>query len=312
MSDRTYTSPTAFRQAVTDRLRALAKESRWSLEQLQRHIAYDRLLERLYRADEQWIVKGATALLARELSVRASLDVDLVRFSQREVAEAELREAASQDIGDWFRFELGATRSMDTVAPARIPVVAFIGATEWARFHVDLFRGTLAMTGQPEDVPPLARIALPNFSQHGFRAYPLVDHVADKIVATLQRYGRMLMPSTRYRDLVDLVSIVSGASVGAQAQIKALRSEADRRGITLPTRFDAPDRTIWERGYVAEAGRSLLTIARTLDEALAVFRPFVNPLLDGSAEGVWDPKAGRWVASNDHGLIDQREARGRA
>lgn len=308
---RAYANPTSFRQALTDRLRAFAKTSKWSLDQLQRHVAYDRLLERLYLTDDQWIVKGATALLARDLSVRASLDIDVFRYATRDIAEAELRDAANKDIGDWFRFELGATRSMEAVVTARIPVVAFIGATEWARLHVDLSGDTLTMTGEPEDVPPLARMAMPDFSQHGYRAYPLVDHIADKIVATFQLYGPMQMPSTRYRDLVDLVAIVSGASVEAAAQIRALMSEADRRGIALPAGFDVPDRTLWERGYAAEAARSVLTTALTLDEALAVVRRFVDPLLDGSAYGVWDPLAGRWVASDEDEKAAGREDGGR-
>jgi hypothetical protein len=33
-----------------------------SLQQLQRQMAYDRLLERLYLVDEGWIIKGGTAL----------------------------------------------------------------------------------------------------------------------------------------------------------------------------------------------------------------------------------------------------------
>jgi hypothetical protein len=49
------------------------------------------------------------------------------------------------------------------------------------------------------------------------------------------------------------------------------------------------------RGYVAEAERSLLPTARTLDLALAVVRPFVDPLLAGTAIGTWDPKHGRWT-----------------
>lgn len=45
-----------------------------------------------------------------------------------------------------------------------------------------------------------------------------------------------------------------------------------------------------------ETDRSLLPIALTLDEALAVVSPFLNPLLDGTAVGTWDPKQGRWVS----------------
>lgn len=71
-NERSYGSPAAFRRALTDRLKALAASSRWTLAQLERQMAYDRLLERLYLVDEDWIVKGATALLAREIGVRAT------------------------------------------------------------------------------------------------------------------------------------------------------------------------------------------------------------------------------------------------
>lgn len=76
-ADRGYASPTAFRRALTDRLSVLAKKGKWTLTQLQRQMAYDRLLERLYLVDDGWIVKGATALLARDLGTRATIDVDV-------------------------------------------------------------------------------------------------------------------------------------------------------------------------------------------------------------------------------------------
>ncbi len=54
MSRSSYQSPSAFRQALTDRLRAKSRDGRWTLMQLQRQIAYDRLLERLYLTDDRW------------------------------------------------------------------------------------------------------------------------------------------------------------------------------------------------------------------------------------------------------------------
>ncbi len=136
---------------------------------------------------------------------------------------------------------------------------------------------------------------MPDISQRGYRAYPLVDHVADKVAATVQRYGTAQRPSTRFRDLVDLVAIAQGASIDAQEQIRALTSEGERRGIVLPETFDVPDRALWESGYPAEANRSLLAAAHTLDEALAVVRPFVDPVLVGMARGTWDHERGAWV-----------------
>ncbi len=292
---RSYPSPQAFRQALTDKLREAAKISPWTLSQLQRQMAYDRLLERLYLVDDGWVVKGATALLARGIGVRGTIDVDIYPERARELAEEELREAASRDIGDWFTFELGPGRAVATDAAVRIPVTAHVGTASWAAFHVDLVGSDLRMTGEPDRVPPLARVLMPDIEQHGYRAYPLVDHIADKISATVQRYSDQERPSTRFKDLVDLVAIVTEGSVAADRQMAALASEARRRGIGMPASFDVPDRGLWERGYAAEAGRSLLLIAPTLTEALAVIRPFVDPLLAGAAVGRWDPKLGRWT-----------------
>ena len=289
-----YQTPAAFRRALTDRLKGLAKKSRWTLPQLQRQIAYDRLLERLYMVNETWVVKGATALIARDIGVRGTIDVDVYREVSGEVAERDLRSAAALDLGDWFRFELGAAQQMDDGKGLRVPVTTYVGVTVWVEFRVDLVGSDLRMTGDAEHVPPLAQLLMPNIEQHGYRAYPLVDHIADKFAAIFQRYGDLQVPSTRYRDLVDLVSIVSTASVEAAAQQKALRSEAKRRGIVLPDRFAVPDRAMWEHGYVAEARRSLLTGAHTLDHALAVVRPFIDTLLDETATGRWNSHTQRW------------------
>jgi hypothetical protein len=291
-----YATPAAFRRALTDRLKAAARESRWSLPQLQRQVAYDRLIERLYLINDGWVVKGATALLARDIGVRGSLDIDLYLDAAREVAEDEVRRAAANDIGDWFRFEIGGGTPIAHSA-VRLPVSALIGASTWVEFRVDLVGSGLRMTGLPDDVPPLARGVIPEVEQRGYRAYPLVDHIADKLAAIYEHHGEDRRPSTRYRDLVDLVAIITGASVSAETQSAALRSEFERRGLALPHQFDVPDRILWEQGYTAEARRSLLNTARTLEEALAAVGAFVDPLLGGTAVGLWDRDSGAWIES---------------
>lgn len=290
---RSYASPAAFRRALTDRLRGLAATSHWPLQHLQRQMAYDRLLERLYLADDGWIVKGAAALLARDIGVRATIDIDMYHHAASEVAEALLRAAAARDIGDWFRFEIRPARPL--LSGTRLPVTASIGAAVWAGFHVDLVGSGLTMTGQPEDVPPLARVVMPQVRQHGYKAYPLVDHVADKVCAMLERHGPDGAASTRFKDLIDLVAIAGAASVQAGPQASALRSEARRRGLALPGRLAVPDPARWRPGYAAEARRSLLPVAPTLDAALAVAGPFIDPVLAGTATGTWVPADARWT-----------------
>ncbi len=97
-------------------------------------MAYDRLLERLYLQDDAWIVKGATALLARDIGVRATIDIDIHRETTREMAEADLRRATAADIGDWFPFEIRAPRPLADSSGVRLPVDAFVGNTVWAAF----------------------------------------------------------------------------------------------------------------------------------------------------------------------------------
>jgi hypothetical protein len=103
-----YSSPMAFRRALTDRLRRIASpHGSWPLADLQRQFAYDRLLARLYLVDDSWIVKGATALLARKVAVRHTIDIDVYRATGGDQAEREVRAAARSDLGDWVSFDVG-------------------------------------------------------------------------------------------------------------------------------------------------------------------------------------------------------------
>jgi hypothetical protein len=259
-------------------------------------MAYDRLLERLYRVDDGWVVKGATALLARGIGVRATVDVDVHRAAERGIVREDLREAAALDLGDWFSFELGPPHTLsDEAGGIRHPVDAYIGPTIWASFHLDVVASVRRMTGEPEDVPPLARVRMPDVEQHGYKAYPIVDHIADKVCAIFEVHGATGMPSTRYKDLVDLVAASLEVVVGAEQQLNALMSEAKRRALRLPSRFAAPDRSLWGPGYAAEARRSLLDVGQTLDEAVEIVGRFLDPLLDRTAAGDWDPRMQRWV-----------------
>jgi hypothetical protein len=138
----TYSNPQSFKQAVTDRLRQLAKAHReLQLQDLQRQFAYDRLLCRVFRdAPEDWILKGATAMLARLRGVaRHTTDIDhYCTATTLDEAEQALRACAAIDLSDWFHFELGPSHRIEPQGtPAlRIPVVAYIGATGFVTFHV--------------------------------------------------------------------------------------------------------------------------------------------------------------------------------
>jgi hypothetical protein len=75
-----YTTAAAFRAALRDRLSGLARAGGHGLDELQRQFAYDRLLARAFMGPdaEQWVLKGAGALLVRLPEARHSRDIDVV------------------------------------------------------------------------------------------------------------------------------------------------------------------------------------------------------------------------------------------
>lgn len=293
---RKYATPEAARRAVTDQLRTQSAAGGWPLADLQRQYAYDQLVERLYQTDATWVIKGATALLARRISVRHTIDIDILRDGAIREAEEKLRSAAGLDIGDWMLFEVGpATPLRASGAPAvRVRVKSFIGTKVWAPFQIDLVAGGVRMTGSPDAVAPLTEVNIAATDRTMWRAYPLSDHVADKICAILERHDGN--PSTRFKDLVDLVAIATrSAGLEATAALTALQVQSDRRQLALPAEFDVPDPAMWERGYRAEARRTVGLAAPSMTEALAIVRPMVEPLLSGTATGTWDPAAHSWL-----------------
>ena len=292
--DGQYKTPTAARAAVTDKLRSQAKESPWLLADLQRQYAYDQLVERLYRLDDRWVVKGATALLARRISVRHTIDIDLYRPGAIADVERQVFEAAALDIGDWMHFEVAPAAAVKAAGAeaARLKMTASIGTKVWTAFQVDIVADGIVMTGCPDLVEPLTTVEIGREERRLWRAYPLVDHIADKVCAILERHdGR---PSTRFKDLVDLVAITQRAAVAAEPQLVSFAKEAERRGLKLPGSFEVPDREIWTLGYRSEARRTVGLDAPELDEAMCRVRPFLDPLLSRSASGVWTPQSQRW------------------
>lgn len=302
MTERRYADPSALRQAITDRLRQLARQRPGAqVADLQRQFAYDRLLCRVFVSEpEAWVVKGATALLARlGGSARHTVDVDLYRRDAGlEEAELALRAAASLDLDDFFRFALSPGRRVaQGGATLRVPVIAYLGVTEFARFHVDLVTG-LAMTGEPDEVAPLVPFEFPGIGSIRYRAYPIVDHVADKVCALLELHPRAAgsaQASTRYRDLADLALIAHTLSVAADELRRAIDSEVRRRGIELPEVLAAPQASGWRTGYARVARDVPGLPERDLDAALATVRGFIDPVLAGTASGRWTPYSLAWA-----------------
>lgn len=96
-------------------------------------------------------------------------------------------------------------------------------------------------------------------------------------------------PSSRYRDLADIVVFAHTTVVDAAMLTRAIHSEAKRRSISLPEQFVVPDSADWPAGYARVARDVPGLVERDLASALITASRFLDPILSGKALGHWDP-----------------------
>lgn len=285
-----YDTPQAFRAALQARLRNVARQRGTDLQRLQRRVAFERLLARLFAGqirvplgqDPPWLLKGGYALELRLPDrARSTLDLDLsVPEPERLLSppagdeaarrDAQIHEqlqiAAERDLGDGFQFLVRLPKR--TAMPGggiRCSVEARLAGRVFARFHLDVGLGD-AVLDPPEWVTgsdmldfagiPAARVAL----------YPVAQQFAEKIHAyTFPWQDR---DNTRVKDLVDLVLLIHAWQVDPERVRHALRATfAARVSHPLPLQLPEPPQD-WAEPYAALA-RDLDLPAATLSEAYA-------------------------------------------
>jgi hypothetical protein len=256
------------------------------------------------------VIKGGVALLLRLDPNRTSNDIDLTYVAQageHAVALKALVEAAAQDLGDFFEFEIGRDKAqeIDPDHPLEralaVPVIARIGGTEYARFHVDLalpreagdvesdrIQAPVTLTGLSEvdEIDSVAVLALPS-------------QVADKLCAIYEVH-RDGQHSSRARDLADLAMIAQQKDLDGGAVTTQVRREEELRKNAgtlfgpLPQEFGLSDEQIQD--WSTRWEKATRSAPLTFDEAQTIVATFANPVLDGSAEGLtWSAATQSWV-----------------
>lgn len=295
-----YATAAAFRAALKAIFSGIAKtDPRFSVDELQRQFAYDRVLSRCFSADdaELWILKGAGALLARLPIARHSKDIDLFyteRASAPDDAVSALTRNLDRDLGDHFRFEITRITSLqETTKGRRGHLAAYLGVL-YSTFHVDVVVDS-ALTGTPDALPPLTPLDINGLQRPPYRAFPLADHCADKLCAIVETHHQagQTRGSTRVKDLVDLALIARTQHVDGQALRAAIISGTAHRGLPIPSMFAAPDLPSWRSGFtrtLAAAHAEQITFP----DALHLVGRFLNPILAGTFHGTWDPDQATW------------------
>lgn len=297
-----YRDGTALWSAAVARARMTAKQRGVESASVLRGFVFDRFLARVFTPlDGPWVLKGGNAVLARVQGARATKDLDLLHEpDDLDAAVAALRRLLGIDLGDHFRFvvtkvdtSLGGTGQPD-VDGYRVSIDAYCGAKKRGSFHVDLVTGSL-MTDVADVAPSTAGLEVPGLSAPQVRLYPVVDHIADKLCAIQATYGANLdKPSSRVRDLVDLVVLARTQHVDGAALWHAIRGEWTHRGLPGQPEFEPPAQ--WESGYprIARDVRACGPFT-TFESAVGLVRTFLAPALDGTARGRgWSPETTTW------------------
>ncbi|SFW11473.1 nucleotidyl transferase AbiEii/AbiGii toxin family protein [Amycolatopsis australiensis] len=267
-----------------------------------------RLIARVFDGDDagNWVLKGGQAMLVRWPAARYSTDVDLLSAEDTTDAAVEaLKAAAARRLDDaiWFR-HLSTSEQTHVDRPTRkVKFMAMFGnAPLNHRVSVDVVvsghqpRGVI--TTEPLE-PPFTTDCAP---WPNARVFPFEDHVAEKICAMYELYRAGGNPSTRYKDLVDLVLFALKVTLPGAETHRILRDEVTRRQqrgvvLELPERFQLPDEQTWPSGYakIAEQVAELPEHLRRMDHARLLADAFISPLLQPEPpSGSWRPDERAW------------------
>lgn len=266
---------------------------------------YDRsiVLSRIFAHDAQsWVLKGGSALIWRDPSARATRDLDIYHSTARGIDEAlaSLRAAvattslAPTDIELRIRddeIEMQATGTRQSAA-VRVHLYSAAGMELSQPVKIDLVTGcqvTGSIDAEPHDgISTALRAEFPYI-----RLYPIVDHLADKVAATMQTYpsSQGSAPSTRVRDLVDIAHIAVTETIDGDELGIAINSERLERGLpAYADGFQCPPN--WENLY-PKGARKRGSAPASFEEALQIATELIDPAIFGEASGMtW--AHGRW------------------
>ncbi|HMR12549.1 MAG TPA: nucleotidyl transferase AbiEii/AbiGii toxin family protein [Arachnia sp.] len=299
--DQHYSSPGAVEAAIKSAAqKAFAADRSLSTGEYVRLEYFRRFLSRVFSEanDSAWVLKGGTGVLARVGSARGTTDVDLFhRGHSLASALEDLRRLAAVDLGDFFRFEyvgyseIAGGNQQTYTQGYRVSYDVYIGVKRKETLHVDLVVNVV-MTDEAEVASPANALDLPKLQSNPYRLYPVVDQIADKVCATLTLYNGH--PSSREKDLVDLVVLAVTQDVSATKLRRALDSESAVRLLTLSTSFSVP--ATWGRTYARLAKTVPVCEGfRTVADAMNLMSKFLDPVLTGAVSNeTWSHSSRRW------------------
>lgn len=292
-----YRTPAALEMAIKEAAKASRTDTNRAIEGFYRH----RLLCRVFSVDDApFILKGGHSVLARTIDARATRDLDLLSDSA-DLGKAldQLIELSSKDLDDFVSFEFRDATPIKTDDEYRdglnVRFDAFLGTKLIQTVSIDLVVDDLPCE-EPDVVSPADRIAVEDVPVFDYRLYPITNALADKFNALFETHeGR---PSSRVKDLVDILVYMRMADIDGSSLSHAVKRETNIRGVNLPAQFSLPDEWLdhYRSVYSKLANQANLPPeSSNLSEASKQVASFYDPLQTGTAdEKTWSPSNQRW------------------
>lgn len=258
----------------------------------------DRFLCRVFSDPSgRFVLKGGSGLLARIPDARATRDIDFAT-SSRESSEstlAALNTLAEKDMGDYLTFKLTKCEEvLDENGYSRLlklRYVTLMGHEEKDPILIDLSLDC-SMTFPPERISPANRVPIEGLEVCEYLVYPLPDQLADKLCAIMEMQPGGY-PSSRMKDLVDVVLYATSETFLLGELRQAIRNECAKRGMEVPCSFKAPEH--WRQRFAAFAKGKLTADFASFDAASEIASQFFDPALtDSDGDLAWNPKSHCW------------------
>jgi predicted nucleotidyltransferase component of viral defense system len=289
-----YRTSVAFRTALEDRLKA-ARQDGVGLARLRKRVVFERLLARLHAvAPDAWVLKGGFALELRlGAQARTTKDIDVDWAIGEDDTVELLLEAAAVTLDDRFEFALERSQAEDDLPGGgqRWAVTATLAGREFERVAIDIGfttepvikRDTLT-SSHLLDFADIAPVQVPTIA--------IEQHVAEKLHAYTRTYAADA-PSSRVKDLVDLVVIANTTTIEADRLTRAINEIFRRRAAHPVPKVLPPPPSDWDQGW-----RKLVTNVPA-DEDLRISHTtaasFLDPILNHElVSGKWSPEIGEW------------------
>lgn len=312
-SGRTIVEVERERKARDLKIQREAKQRGTTPALIRKQVAFALFFQRVFSQDDsRWMLLGGNALLIRTGYGRFTQDIDLSRdepwddlSNVQEEIEALLQQGDRPDDFEFTITKVATHSEPDNYGygakTAKLTVRVDFGGKQFDIFTIDI-TSRKHITSAVEHLqlkPVLDDVALTDLPK--IPTVPAENHMADKICALYEKHqGEKQRPSTRYRDLADLVRFVQDVPVDANRLAIVIAHESQRRKITPPQRLVAPDDS-WIKNYPQAAGDFAQYPAHLLplDKALEYVGTCLNEILNGTrTTGHWNPEHQCWVETN--------------